>query len=148
MIDPASITAATIVGYAAPKLLDAALGRVGESLTEGAIAQVKRTGEQLRQVIIQRAKPDQQAAVAAALEQADLPERRQKLEQWLEKGMAQNTQFAQELRQLAQGIEQVIQIEDVQAKNIQQVFGGQGQQVNDPQAPVIQTVEKFYYGKD
>jgi hypothetical protein len=138
MLDPASITAATIVGYAAPKLLDAALAKVGEGLTETALTRVRQTGEQLRQAIVGRAKPEQQQAVSQALEAADRPEQRQKLEKWLEAGMNQNAQFAQELRQLAQAIQQVIQVGDVQAKNVQQVFGGQGIMAPDAQAPIMQ----------
>jgi len=86
--------------------------------------------------------PEQQATITQSLNAAESsPEQRQQLETWLEARMAEDPQFAQELRQLAQEIQQVIQIDDVQAKNIQQVFGGSGLQVNDPQAPVIQTGE-------
>lgn len=144
MIDPASITVATIVGYAAPKLLEAALGKVGESLTEGAITQVKQRAERLRQVILRRAKPEQQVAVSQALEAAELPEQRQKLEGWLEKGMAANPDFAKELRQLAQEIDQVIYPEE-RARNLQQNIGAPGIQVNDSTGAVSQT--NNYYSK-
>lgn len=142
MVDPASITVSMIVAYAAPKLLDAALGKVSESLTESAITKAKQTGEQLRQAILRRVKPEGQAVVTQMLESAESSlEQRQKLETWLGERMAKDAQFAEELRQLAQVIHQVIQIDEVQAKNLQQVFGGSGLQVNDPQAPVVQAGE-------
>ncbi len=153
MIDPASITVAMIVGYAAPKLLDAAIGSVGGKLTEAAIKQVRQTGAQLRQAILRRVKPEGQAGVAQMLEAAESsPEQRQKLETWLDAGMAKDPQFAAELRTLAQEIHQVIQIDQVQGKNIQQVFGGQGIMAPDANAPIIQAGEnakfEFNYGKD
>ncbi|MEX0271089.1 hypothetical protein AB3R30_18290 [Leptolyngbyaceae cyanobacterium UHCC 1019] len=50
---------------------------------------------------------------------------------------------------IAQEIHQVIvQFDDVNAKNVQQIFGGQGLQVNDPKSQVIQAGDdnKFYFG--
>ena len=62
--------------------------------------------------------------------------------------MKQEPAFADELQQIAQ---QIINIEKVEG-NVMNVFGGQGLQVNDPNAPVIQAGESanitFNYGKD
>ena len=149
MADPVSITVAMIVAYAAPKLLDAALSKVGESLTEGALAKAKQTGEKLRQAILGRFQPEQQAAIVQSLQAADESlEQRQHLESWLTARMAEDPQFAEELRRLALEIDQVIRPEAVPARNVQQNIGAPGIQLNDSSGAVSQTINYNNYGKD
>ncbi|WOB44864.1 hypothetical protein HNI00_18175 [Thermoleptolyngbya oregonensis NK1-22] len=139
MIDPLSITAGTILAYALPKLLDASLEKVGEMLTEEAMNQARQKGQALRQAILRRLNPEKQRQLEQAMAAAETsPDERQKLEAWLERMMQQHPDFAAELRKLAQEIHQIINIDKVQGRNVQQVFGGQGLQVNDPNQPVFQ----------
>lgn len=139
MVDPLSITAGTILAYALPKLLDASLEKVGELLTEEAINQAKQKGQALRQAILRRLNPDKQKQLEQAMAAAETsPDQRQKLEDWLDRMMREHPEFAAELRTLAQEIHQIINIDKVQGRNIQQVLGGQGLQVNDPNQPVFQ----------
>ncbi|HIK39292.1 hypothetical protein [Thermoleptolyngbya sp. M55_K2018_002] len=139
MIDPLSITAGTILAYALPKLLDASMEKVGELLTEEAMNQARQKGQALRQAILRRLNPEKQRQLEQAMAAAETSlDERQKLEAWLERMMQQHPDFAEELRKLAQEIHQIINIDKVQGRNVQQVFGGQGLQVNDPNQPVFQ----------
>ena len=51
--------------------------------------------------------------------------------------MAEDDEFAQQVKSLAQEIQQVISIGQVQGQNVQNVFGGEANQVNNPTGPVI-----------
>lgn len=127
------------MAYALPKLLDASLEKVGELLTEEAINQARQKGQALRQAILRRLNPEKQRQLEQAMAAAETsPDERQKLEAWLERMMQQHPDFAEELRKLAQEIHQIINIDKVQGRNVQQVFGGQGLQVSDPNQPVFQ----------
>jgi histidinol-phosphate/aromatic aminotransferase/cobyric acid decarboxylase-like protein len=138
MTDP--ISAATIVYLAfqefiktdaGKKLVESSIGKLGEKLTEGSL---KQLGE-LRQKIWQkfRGKPEAEDAMIAVQNGAD--DQLQPMIQALEAEMVADPQFAAEVRQIAQ---QIINIETIEGRNVQQIFGGQGLQVNDPKAPVIQ----------
>jgi hypothetical protein len=148
-----TITAATILSCALPKLLDASLGKVGDVLTEGAIAKLKQASAALKQAILKRVKPEQQVALEKSMALAETqPEERDRLEQRLAKAMEADPSFAQELRQLAQPIYQIIHIDEVKGRNVQNVMGGLGVQVNDSNAPNIVGGEgstfNLNFGKD
>jgi hypothetical protein len=75
-------------------------------------------------------------------------EAQKKLLEFLREILVSDSLLKQEVGQLAEEIYQVVQFDDVNARNVQQVFGGQGLQVNDPKSPVIQAGEnaKIYIG--
>ncbi|MEO1297609.1 MAG: hypothetical protein AAFW75_17870, partial [Cyanobacteria bacterium J06636_16] len=61
------------------------------------------------------------------------------LQTYLDKELDEGGPFAKEVKQIAGEIHQVVfEMKDVNAENVQQNFGGQNLQVNDPQAPVVQ----------
>jgi ABC-type transporter Mla subunit MlaD len=132
------ITATIVLSYALPKLLDASLAKLSESLTEGTLSRIKTLGTQLLQTIRSRFlnRPDAMKVLTAAEQgsERDLSN----LEKYLQEVLEQEPAFVEELQPIVQEIEQTIQIEAPSAKNIQQISGGQGLQVNDPQAPVVQ----------
>lgn len=137
-MEPISVTAAAVLSYALPKLLDASIAKIGESLTEGSLSRIKQLGEQLLQKIRMRFQKHPEAnKVLVAAEQGSKDDI-QKLENYLQGILEREPAFVEELQPIVQEIEQTIKIEAPNARNIQQVSGGQGLQVNDPQAPVIQ----------
>jgi hypothetical protein len=116
---------------AGKKLLEGSFGKLGEKLTEGTL---KKMGE-LRQLIWNRlrGKPGAEPALKAAEtgSEADLKQ----VIALLQAEMEQSPEFARELSQVA---EQIINIASVEGRNVQNIYGGQGMQVNDAHAPVIQ----------
>jgi hypothetical protein len=64
----------------------------------------------------------------------------------LQREMDHDPKFARELHQMAQ---QIINIDSMEGRNIQNIYSGQGLQVNDPKSQVIQAGDnaKFYFGK-
>ena len=137
-MEPVTVTAAAVLSYALPKLLDASIAKIGESLTEGSLNRIKQLGEQLLQKIRMRFQKHSEAnKVLVAAEQGSKDDI-QKLENYLQRILEREPAFVEELQPIVQEIEQTIKIEAPNARNIQQVSGGQGLQVNDPQAPVIQ----------
>lgn len=137
-MEPVTVTAAAVLSYALPKLLDASIAKIGESLTEGSLNRIKQLGEQLLQKIRMRFQKHPEAnKVLVAAEQGSKDDI-QKLENYLQGILEREPAFVEELQPIVQEIEQTIKIEAPNARNIQQVSGGQGLQVNDPQAPVIQ----------
>ena len=139
MLDPAS--AATIVGLAllpvlksdaGKKLVESVVGKLGEKLTEGMLKKM----DELRQMIWKRlrGKPGAEQVLKGAEigSEADL----KVVVDLLQDEMEQHPDFAQELRQVAQ---QIINIDSIEARNIQNNYGeSQGMQVNDSKGYVIQ----------
>ncbi|MEX0268200.1 hypothetical protein AB3R30_03575 [Leptolyngbyaceae cyanobacterium UHCC 1019] len=75
----------------------------------------------------------------AAAAKGSEPELKQ-IQDYLLKEM-ENPEFVGMVQPIAQEIHQVlVQMEDVNARNSMQVFGGEGFQNNDPQAPIFQGV--------
>lgn len=133
-----SVTAATILSYALPKLLDASIAKIGESLTESSIGKVRQLGEQLLQKIRNKLQKHEQASKVLTQAEQGSDEDVRKLEDYLQKMLDKEPELAQELQAIMHKIEQTIQIDAPNARNILQVSGGQALQVNDPQSPVIQ----------
>ena len=111
------------------------VGKLTESLTEDA---QKRLGKKL-QAIKQLIGNKFQGRAKAALARADQGDKTdiETVTNYLGVAMAEDADFAQQVRALAHDIQQVIQIDQAQGQNVQNVFGGEGNQVNNPDGPVI-----------
>ncbi len=124
----------TLATMALNKIIEGGAGELGKGLAVGTLAKVNKLGQMIWDRI--KGKPEVEANVPK-LAQGD-PEATAEIQGQIDKILQEgNSEFTQTVRQLAAEIHQEIQSE-VQAKNSQQIFGGQGLQVNDPQAPVIQ----------
>jgi hypothetical protein len=128
-------------------ILDKFYDGVGSKLGELAVEKFPEKVKQLGQLVWEkclRGKTDTDKLLEGATNGSE--EEQKKLEAHLSEILKSDLGFNQEVKQLATEIYQAIQ--EVDAHNVQQVFGGQGLQVNDPKAPVIQTGEnaKFYFG--
>ncbi|MEO0827681.1 MAG: hypothetical protein AAFX95_19505 [Cyanobacteria bacterium J06639_16] len=159
MLDALSLAAATAIAkIVLDKFYEGAGKKLEDSATklgEAAVAKVNEKVQQLGNVIWQRCFKGKPTDVAQLPEQAAKPEaeaERQKLLDYLGSVLDRDNDFTQEVKQLAGEIHQVVfEMKDINAKNVQQVFGGQGLQVNDSKAPIIQATNSpitFNYNND
>lgn len=121
-------------------ILDKLYEGVGSKLGERAVEAAATSIQKLGQVVWNRCfkgKPGTDKQLEAAAKGAE-PELTQ-VRTYLLKEM-ENPTFLEAVKPIAQEIHQVIvQMEEVNAKNLQQIFGGQGLQVNEKQdQPIIQ----------
>lgn len=128
-------------------ILDKFYYGVGSKLGELAVEKFPEKVKQLGQFVWEkclRGKTDTDKLLEGAANGSE--EEQKKLEAHLSEVLTSDPSFNQKVKQLATEIYQAIQ--EVDAHNVQQIFGGQGLQVNDPKAPVIQAGEnaKFYIG--
>ena len=124
----------TLATMALNEIIKGGAGELGKGLAGGTLAKVNKLGEMIWSRI--KGKPGIEAAIPK-LEQGD-PKTITKVQGQIDEVLQdEKSTFVQEVKQLAAEIHQEIQSE-VKAKNVQPIFGGQGLQVNDPQAPVIQ----------
>jgi hypothetical protein len=109
----------SIVGELGKKTLDAGLGKAGE----------------LKRKIVGRlsGNPKAEAAIAAA-ETGD-QKALNTIAAHLQLEMDEDETFAAEIKQIAQ---QIINISKIEGRNVQNNYGGQNLQVNDPKSEVIQ----------
>jgi len=140
-----TLTAAAIADLAFRKFIESGAGELAKKFTEGAIVKM----DALRQKIWNklRGKPTAELAITS-VEQGSKAEL-DRLIAYLQVEMDNDPQFKEEVQTLAQQIHQEIAIGEIIGRNVQQVFEGQGLQVNDPQAPVIQAQNSpitFNYG--
>jgi hypothetical protein len=118
------------------KFIEATIGKVAEKMTE---AGIKKIGE-LRAAIVAKLQGNPAAVEALAKAEAfgaedDLKDVANYLDMAARKDMA----FAEQVKVLVQEIQTLVQFDDVNAKNVMQVFGGQGLQVNEKQEqPIFQ----------
>jgi uncharacterized protein (DUF3084 family) len=137
MMELITIAAAqAIAKIALDKFVEGSAGELGKELTKPVAEKVKQLGN----AVWQRIKGEPKAAELLKAVEANQPEAIATLEKGLHRLWEQDQQFAQEIQPLAQEIQQMlVQIETVNAKNVQQIFGGQGLQVNEKQdQPIIQ----------
>ncbi|MBW4649253.1 MAG: hypothetical protein KME06_11265 [Kastovskya adunca ATA6-11-RM4] len=129
-MEPVTLTAAAIATLAFNKSVET----VAEKLTEGGIENL----EQLRQNIWQklRGKPKAEEALTK-LEQGSKAELDQ-VAAYLQIAMDEDDAFAQKVRELAQEIHQQINIDKIQAKGVQNVYGGEGYQSIDNRGQTFQ----------
>lgn len=129
MTDP--LTAATI----ATLIFTTAVGKLTESLTDDARKLLGQKLQELKRLIGSKF----EGRAKSALAQADQGDEKaiETVSSYLGVEMNEDDTFAQQVKALAQDIQQVISIDQGQGQNIQNVFGGEGNQVNSPTGPVI-----------
>jgi signal transduction histidine kinase len=148
MLDSISLALATPI---AKTVLNKFYEGLGGKLSEKAIALAEAPIKKLAQWLWQRwfqGRPEAQELEAEATQGALSPTAEAWIQQQVEAALAE-PDMVQGVEPLAQELQQVlVQIEAGNARNVQQVSGGQGQQVNDPNAPVIQAGDnaRFYFG--
>ncbi|MEO1589866.1 MAG: hypothetical protein AAFU71_01105, partial [Cyanobacteria bacterium J06632_22] len=135
MLETLSLAAATAI---AKVVLDKFFEGAGEKLEEtasnlgsAAVTKAHEKIQQLGQLVWQRCfsgkgQDVEQLPEAAATNEAE----QEKMAEYLKKVLGQEDEFADEVKHLAEEIHQVIfEMEDINARNVQQVMGGQALQV-------------------
>ena len=144
MLETLSLAAATAI---AKIVLDKFFEGAGEKLEETATnlgsATVTKAHEKIQQLgslVWQRCFKGKGADVEQLPEKAAEDEaEQQKMAEYLNGVLEQSGEFTDEVKQIAGEIHQVLfEMKDINARNVMQVMGGQGLQVNDPQSQVIQ----------
>ncbi|WP_041566373.1 hypothetical protein [Nostoc punctiforme] len=132
-MEPVSLTAAAI----ATLVITKAIEKTVEKITESTLDKLKL----LRQKIWDqfKGKPKVQEALTKA-EQGS-KEDLNFVAAYLQVEMDSYPQFGEEVQSLAKEIHQEINIDKVQGKNVQNVYGGQGFQSIDSKAPTFQGVD-------
>lgn len=118
------------------KLYEGMGSKLGEKVVEAASAPIQKLGQAVWNRCF-KGKPGTEKVLAAAAKGSE-PELKQ-MRDYLLKEM-ENPEFVGMVQPIAQEIHQVmVQFDDVNAKNVQQIFGGQGLQVNERQdQPIVQ----------
>lgn len=127
------------------KFIESIVGKLGEKMLE---AGLKKAGE-LKSIVVKKLQGNATAEQAIALAESGDEQALKTVGAYLNVAMVEDQEFAAQVRQMA---EQIINVGRIERKNIQNIYGGQGLQVNDSTAPVIQAGENasinFNYGKD
>ncbi|MEA5466462.1 hypothetical protein [Leptothoe sp. PORK10 BA2] len=149
MLGALSLAAATAIAkIVLEKFYEGAGGKLGETVVEKASDTVQKLGNLIWEKCF-KGKPDD---VAQLPEQAAKPEAQadqEKLAAYLGQVLSQDSSLSQDAKKLADELHQVIvTMENVTGRNVQQNFGGQNLQVNDPNQPVIQVQGNptFHFG--
>lgn len=131
-MDPVStLTAAAIAELAFKKFIESSAGELAKKFTEGAIAKM----DTLRQKIVEKLQGKVKAEQAIATLETGSKAGIEQLSPYLHIAMDDDPEFAETLQRLAQ---EILVLTRTEGRNIQNIYGGQGFQVNDPTAPVIQ----------
>jgi hypothetical protein len=145
MMEIITIAAAqAIARIALDKFVEGGAGELGKKLTEPVAEKVMALG----QTVWQRIKGEPNAVGLLKAVEAEQPEAIAALSTGLNRLWEQDQGFAQEIQPLVQEIYQML-VQDVNAQNVQQIFGGQGLQVNGRQdQPIIQVQGNpiFHFG--
>ena len=131
MTDP--LTAASI----ATLIFTTAVSKLTELLTEDARKQLAQKLQALKQLIGNKFQGKAKATLVQAEQgsKADL----ETVTRDLHEAMAEDPEFAQQVRALAQEIQQVVNISQTEGQTVQNIFdGGKGYQVINPEATVVQ----------
>ncbi|MEM9007322.1 MAG: hypothetical protein AAGE59_27830 [Cyanobacteria bacterium P01_F01_bin.86] len=143
MLEALSLAAATALAKivldkffeGAGQKLEATATELGETVVAKANAKIMQLGELIWQRCFKGKDVDKRLEAAAQGSEPDT----QVLQEYVHNALEADSSFAEQAKQIAGEIHQVIMnIDEVKAKNMQQNLGGQNLQVNDPQAPVIQ----------
>lgn len=137
MLEPLSIAAATAI---AKIVLDKFYEGAGSKLGEVVVTRATEAIQKLSNLVWQRCfkgKPDAKQLVEKAGQGSEAETKT--LKAYLDKALTPEAELTREVKPFVQEIHQVIvQMENVSAENLMQVFDGQGLQVNNPSAPTIQ----------
>ncbi|WP_257235972.1 hypothetical protein [Nostoc sp. 'Peltigera malacea cyanobiont' DB3992] len=107
-----------------------------ETVTEATLAKINDLRNKIRDKFRENYKVGTSLASVEKLSKEDL----EKIAAYLYIAMSENDQFSQKVKLLAHEINQEINIANIQAQNVQNVYGDKTQQNNaiDTKAPVIQ----------
>ena len=126
--------AQAIAKIALDKFVETGAGKLGEKLSEAVAAKIKALGE----VVWNRLRGSETAVKVLEGAAEEKPEAVAALKQELDVlWQDEQSEFVKEVKQLATEIYQ-LHIGTQEGRNVMNVSGGQGLQVNDPQSPVIQ----------
>jgi MinD-like ATPase involved in chromosome partitioning or flagellar assembly len=130
-MEPATLTAAAIATLAFSKVIE----KTAETLTTTVLNKLN----QLREKIWQRFKGNQKLEQTLAKAQQEGSKADVDLiTAYLQVAMDTDPKFAQDIQQLAQEINQEINIDKIEGRNVQNVYGGEAFQSNDANAPTFQ----------
>ncbi|YAF95538.1 MAG: hypothetical protein AB3A66_23795 [Nodularia sp. CChRGM 3473] len=132
-MEPVTLTAAGIATLVFTKAIE----KTVEKITESTLEKLKL----LRQKIWDKFKGKPKVQEALTKAEQGSKEDLNLVAAYLQVEMNTDPQFGQEVQNLAQEINQEINIDKIQGKNIQNVYGGQGFQNIDSKAPIIQGVD-------
>ncbi|KAM3102461.1 hypothetical protein ACKFKF_03680 [Phormidesmis sp. 146-12] len=123
------------------KFIESIVGKLGEKTLEAGL----KKADGLKSIVIKKLQGNAAAERAITAAEGGDPEALQDVGAFLRLAMSQDQEFAAEVRQIA---EQIINVGKTDARNVMNVYDGQGLQVNDPKSQVIQAGEnaKFYFG--
>jgi predicted transcriptional regulator len=130
-MEPATLTAAMIATLAFSKAIE----KTAETLTASVLNKLNNLREKIWQRFKGNHKLEETLAKAkkeGAKADVDL------ISAHLEYEMDTDPKFAQDIQQLAQEINQEINIDKIEGRNVQNVYGGEAFQSNDANAPTIQ----------
>ncbi len=130
-MEPATLTAAAIATLAFSKAIE----KTAETLTASVLNKLNN----LREKIWQRFKGNQKLEQTLAKAQKEGSKADVDLiTAYLQVAMDTDAKFAQDIQQLAQEINQEINIDTIEGRNVQNVYGGEAFQSNDANAPTFQ----------
>ncbi|MBD1846353.1 hypothetical protein H6F89_23610 [Cyanobacteria bacterium FACHB-63] len=130
---------------AGKKFIESIVGKLGEKTLEAGL----QKAVELKAIVVKklRGNPAAEQAIVAA-ERGD-EKALQTIGAYLNVAMVEDEAFATQVRQIA---EQIINIGKIEGRNVQNNYGGENFQVNDPNAPTIQggsnNTINFNYGKN
>ncbi len=127
------------------KFYEGVSSKLGEKVVEKALAPIEALGKLLWNRCV-LGKPKIEALVAQAEKKDEVAIKL--LKEHLAIAL-EDQKLKAEVEPIVQEIHQtIVQFDDIIARNVQQVSGGQGLQVNDPKSQVIQAGDnaKFYFG--
>jgi hypothetical protein len=113
------------------KFIESIIGKLGEKVLEGGLEKI----HQLRQLIVQKLSGNPKAT--RALEEASTGDQTalRSVAAHLELEMNEDEAFAAQVKQIAQ---EIVNIGTISGQNVQNVFGGQAQQITGEKANVYQ----------
>jgi hypothetical protein len=136
MTEPITLTVGAIAALAFTKFLESSAGEAAKKLTPAVLDKI----EALRTRIWNRLRGIPEIdELNATVEKGEFVTDQQikLLTPHLEAAMKEDNAFAQEVRQLANEINQEINIGEILGENVQNVYGGSAVQINDPRAPIF-----------
>lgn len=132
MSEPVTLTVGAIVALAFTKFIESSSTAVANKLTPNVLEKI----DNLRVKILKRLGGIPE--IAAISQQSSITERQvQLITPHLEKALRDDSEFAKEIRKIANEVHQEINIGQVLGKDIQNVYGGSAVQINNPEAPIF-----------
>ncbi|MCY6494592.1 hypothetical protein [Leptolyngbya sp. GGD] len=127
------------------KFIESIVGKLGEKTLETGL----KKSDELKAIVVKKLWGNAAAEHAIAAAEQGNPEGLQDVGAFLRLAMSQDQEFAAQVRQIA---EQIIHIDKIEGRNVQNNYGGENYQVNEPQGTTVQggtnNTYTFNFGKD